>query len=171
MGMVMAPITVEPLQADQLRSVFPLIREVAPNLTLPDWLRFGRQLTASRRATQAGIIAARRSGRDFPCGMFCYRVYQDLERGRVLGAEHFVAVDILDPQAVLAALVAELDALGRRLGCDAVRSLVHGAQHEISDGLEAAGHAPEASLLLKPLLDHKSTSQWPDSISRAEPRT
>jgi hypothetical protein len=148
---VMSTFTVELLQSDQLRSVFPLIREAVPNLTLSEWLRFARQLTAPRRINQSGIMAARRVGRDYPCGLFCYRVYQDLERGKVLGAEHFVAVDLLDPAAVLTALVAELEGLGQRLGCNAVRSIVHGAQSDVSDGLEAAGHAPEAHLLLKSL--------------------
>jgi hypothetical protein len=157
----MATFTVELLRSDQARSVFPLIREAAPNLTLSEWLRFARQLTSGRRANLAGIMAARRSGRDYPCGLFCYRVHQDLERGKVLEAEHFVAVDLLDPAAVLTALVSELEGLGRRLGCSAVRSIVHGQKSEVSDGLAAAGHAPNAHLLLKPL---------PSSTRRAEPQ-
>lgn len=148
----MSPITVESLRPDQIHAVYPLIREAVPNLTVADWVRFARTLTGSRRAGQTGIVAARRTGRDYPCGLFCYRVDQDLERGRVLIAEHFVAVDLLDPAAVLAALVAELDALGVRLGCTAVRSVVHGAEPAVSGGLTAAGHAPEGMLLLKPLL-------------------
>ena len=34
-------------------------------------------------------------------------------------ADHFVAIDLLEPAAVLAALVEELDSLGKRLGCRA----------------------------------------------------
>ena len=74
-----------------------------------------------------------------------------LGQGKVLIAEYFVAVDLLDPKAVLEALVAELDALGHRLDCNAVRSVVHGGEPEVAGGLVAAGHAPEASLLLKAL--------------------
>ncbi len=69
----------------------------------------------------------------------------------MLIAEYFVAVDLLDPKGVLEVLVAELDALGHRLGCNAVRSVVHGREPEVAGGLAAAGHAPEASLLLKAL--------------------
>ena len=55
---------------------------------------------------------------------------------------------------MLAALVEELDGLAKRLGCQAVRSLVHGGAPDVEGGLYAAGHRPEgASLLLKKLLE------------------
>lgn len=149
----MADFVVEMLSREQLRSVYPLVREAVPTLDLSTWLRFARQLTAPRRTGQCGIIAARREGRSFPSGLFCYRVSDDLKLGKVLIADHFVAVDLLEPAAVLAALVEELDRLAKRLDCHAVRSLVHGGASEVEGGLHAAGHRPEgASLLLKRLL-------------------
>jgi hypothetical protein len=70
----------------------------------------------------------------------------------VLIADHFVAVDLLDPAAILVALVEELDDLAKQLGCQAVRSVVHGGERDVADGLHAAGHRLEgASLLLKRL--------------------
>jgi hypothetical protein len=150
----MGDFITEVLSRDQIRAVYPLVREAFPTLDLSGWLRFARQLTGPRRSGQCGIIAARREGRAFPCGLFCYRVETDLKLGRVLVADHFVAVDLLDPAAVLVALVDELDGLAKRLGCQAVRSLVHGGAPEVEDGLHAAGHRPEgASLLLKRLLE------------------
>ena len=125
-----------------------------PAIDLAAWTEFARRLTG-RRPANAGIMAAWREGRPFPCGLFCYRVDTILGQGRVLIAEYFVAVDLLDPKGVLNALVAELDALGRRLGCNAVRSVVHGGEPELAGGLAAAGHAPEASLLLKALVAGK----------------
>lgn len=153
----MADFIIEVLSRDQVRSLYPLVREAVPSLTLPTWLRFARQLTGTRRASQCGIVAARREGRLFPCGLFCYRVEEDLKLGKVLIADHFVAVDLLDPASVLAALVEELDSLAKRMGCHAVRSLVHGGTPHIEGGLCAAGHEPEdASLLLKKLLEAPS---------------
>ena len=149
----MADFVVEVLSRDQIRAVYPLVREAVPTLDLSNWLRFARQLTGSRRGASCGIVAARREGRAYPCGLFCYRVEDDLKLGKVLVADHFVAVDLLDPGAVLAALVQELDVLAKRLGCAAVRSLVHGGTPDIADSLGAAGHQPEgAALLLKHLL-------------------
>jgi hypothetical protein len=146
----MTPFFVEPLARDQIRAVYPLIREAIPGLGLADWLRFAQGVTSPRRG-QAGIIVARRQGHDFPSGLFCYRVDPDPALGKVLVAEHFVAVDLLHPDDVLAALVAELDALGQRLGCKAVRSIVHG--EAVEGGLAQAGHATIGSILGKVLGD------------------
>src|SRR5690242_21801474 len=117
----MADFVIETLARDQLPAVYPLVREAVPRLSLTAWLRFARPLTGPRRSGQCGIVTARREGRSFPCGLFCYRVDDDLTLGRVLVADHFVAVDLLDPGAVLAALVDDLDALARRLGCKGVQ--------------------------------------------------
>ena len=150
----MGEFIIEVLSRDQLRYVYPLVREAFPTLDLSGWLRFGRQLTGPRRTGQCGIVAARREGRVFPCGLFCYRVEDDLELGKVLIADHFVAIDLLNPAVVLAALVEELDHLAKRLDCQAVRSLVHGGTREVAGGLFAAGHQPDDSaLLLKKLLE------------------
>lgn len=155
----MPPFTVRSLPPDQLLAVYPLIREAEPALDAADWVRFARQLTAVRRSGQAGIVAAWRQGRSYPCGLFCYRVDNDLVRGRVLVAEHFVAIDLLDSQAVLTALVDELESLAARLECKAVRSLVHGANAELRSGLSAAGHKPDGSLLLKRVPAHPTGSR------------
>jgi len=153
----MTSFFVEPLARDQIRAVYPLIREAIPGLNLAAWLRFAQGVTSPRRRVgMAGIIVARRQGHDFPSGLFCYRVDPDPALGKILVAEHFVAVDLLRPDDVLAALVAELDALGERLGCKAVRSIVHG--EAVEGGLAQAGHATIGSILGKVLGDHSVTT-------------
>jgi hypothetical protein len=148
----MGEFVIETLGRERLSAVYPLVREAVPTLNLAGWLRYARPLSASRRGAQCGIVTARREGRSFPCGLFCYRVDEDLSLGRILVADHFVAIDLLDPGAVLDALVEELDGLARRLECKAVRSLVHGGTSGVADSLDAAGHRPDdASLLLKRL--------------------
>jgi hypothetical protein len=164
----MAEFIIEELSRDQVRAVYPLVREAFPPLNLSTWLRFARQMIGPHRGARCGIIAARREGRAYPCGLFCYRVEDDLKLGKVLIADHFVAVDLLDPAAVLAALVEELDVLAERLGCQAVRSLVHGGAPDIEGGLYAAGHRPErASLLLKRFLE---TPCWRWAGRQGKPR-
>ena len=112
-------------------------------------------------------MMVRREARTFPCGLFCYRVEDDLKLGKVLTADHFVAIHLLDPGAVLAALVEELDVLAKRLGCEAVRSLVHGGAPTVAGGLYAAGHRPEgATPLLKKLQD---ASRGDHANARATP--
>ena len=163
----MSSFTVEPLSRDQIRTVYPLIREAIPGLSLTAWLRFAQSATSGaatsgaatsgaatsgRRGGQSGVIVARRDSHDFPSGLFCYRVDPDPALGKILVAEHFVAVDLLRPEEVLAALVQELDALGQRLGCKAVRSIVHGP--DVEGGLALAGHATVGSILSKALAGH-----------------
>jgi hypothetical protein len=145
----MTPFIVAPLSRDQVHTVYPLIREAIPGLSLTAWLRFARNATSRRGKDQSGIVIARRQQRDFPSGLFCYRVDLDPGLGRVLVAEHFVALDLLHPDDVLAALVQELDALGKRLDCKAVRGIVH--RPEVAGGLTKAGHATIGSILGKPL--------------------
>ncbi len=147
----MSSCIVRSLPSDQILAVYPLVREAVPELNSSAWVRFARHLLSPKRTGQGGIIAAWRPGRSFPCGLVCYRVDNDLLRGRILVAEHFVAIDLLDPQAVLTALVAELELLAARLDCKAVRSVVHGGNSPVRSGLSAAGHRPEAALLLKPV--------------------
>ena len=62
----MADFIIEALSRDQIRAVYPLVREAFPPLDLSTWLRFARQLTGPRRGGQCGIIAARREGQDLP---------------------------------------------------------------------------------------------------------
>lgn len=145
----MQPFIVEPLSRDRIRAVYPLIREAIPGLDLSAWLKFARGVTGVRRDIRSGIIVARREGHDHPSGLFCFRVDRDPALDKVLVAEHFVAIDLLHPAAVLHALVEELDALGKRLGCNAVRSIVH--RPEIAGGLTRAGHAAEGEILGKAL--------------------
>ena len=162
----MTPFTVEPLPRAQIRAVYPLIREAIPGLSLAAWLRFAQSatggasgascVTEGRRNSQSGIIVARREGHGFPSGLFCYRVDRDPALGKVLVAEHFVAVDLLHPADILAALVDELDALGKRLGCKAVRGIVH--QPDIEGGLALAGHEMVGSILGKNLTEAPSVA-------------
>jgi hypothetical protein len=154
----MAGFIIELLSRDQIRSVYPLIREAVATIDLTTWLRFARQFTGPRRPGHGGIVTVRREGRPFPCGLFCYHVEDDLKLGKVLTADHFVAVDLLEPDAVLAALVEELDALAGRLGCQAMRSLVHGGPPIVAGGLYAAGHRPEGAVPLLKKLPRTSTN-------------
>ncbi len=145
----MSKITIAPLSADQLHTVYPLIREVAPGLDLAGWLRLARRMIGPRRGGRSGIMVARRDGRAYPCGLFCYRREQDLDGAAVLVADHFVALDILDAKPVLASLVGALDELAVRLECTSVQSTVRTGAQEVAALLSGAGHQREAEMLTK----------------------
>jgi hypothetical protein len=136
---------------DEVHTVYPLVREVVPTLDLKTWTRIARRIANPRRADQAGIRVVLRSPRQLPCGLFVYRHEHDLAHGPTLVAEHMVAIDVLDPQSVMQALVSELEILAERLGCLAVRTMVLGHASLATSGLYAAGHRPEGATLWKPL--------------------
>lgn len=146
----MSGISVTPLSAEQIDTVYPLVREVAPGLGAAEWRRYARRAIGTARAGHGGIMVARRQGRPFPCGLFSYRKEQELGRGPVLVASHFVALDILDPRPVLAALVRELEALAPRLGCAAMRVSVGKDAADVALELARAGHRQESQTLAKP---------------------
>lgn len=141
----------EDLAPDQAGTVFPLLREAIPGLSLAVWLRFARRVTGPRRAGQSGIMVVRRAPRPMPCGLFIWRRDDDLAHGAVLVAEHLVAIDLLDPEPVMAALVGELEALAPRLGCGGIRTMVIKADAPLAARLLAAGHAKEGAAMWKPV--------------------
>jgi hypothetical protein len=144
-------LTCEALLPALAGTVFPLLREAIPALDLQAWLRYARRLTTPRRTGHSGIMVARRAPRPMPCGLFIWRRDDDLEHGAVLAAEHLVAVDLLDPEPVRAALVQELEALAQRLACGGIRTMVIRPDAPVAARLLAAGHANEGAAMWKTL--------------------
>lgn len=96
---------------------------------------------------------ARRAGHTFLCGLACYEQDEDMAHGLILQAGHFIAMDILDPAPVLAALVHAIEKSAQQLGCSAVRAVVHQGQTHLTNSLLAGGHFPEATLMVKQILN------------------
>jgi len=142
---------VEPLAKDQIAAAFPLIREAMPSLDIKSWTRLARDLTDPRRSRQRGILAARRHQRRHASGLLYYRKEHDLERGAILIADHYVAIDLLDARPVVAALITALERLAVELHCSAVRSVLHASSADIASELYSAGHYLEGATLCKPV--------------------
>jgi hypothetical protein len=142
----LADLLVEPFNRDDVRLLFPLMQMAEPDLDLPRWMHFAAKL-ARRRDGRAGILVARRHVRRYPCGSVCFRAVEDLHYGSVLLAEHFVAVDPIDPHSVLKALTQRLDQLAQELGCGAVRVITPDGHASVE--LRRAGHNGEGVVLLK----------------------
>jgi hypothetical protein len=54
------------------------------------------------------VIITRRRGGHLPSGLFCYWRERHLATAPALRAEHFIAIDMLNPAVVLTALLTEL---------------------------------------------------------------
>ena len=145
----MSGLSCHPLPPEQASAVFPLLREAIPGLDLRAWLRFARRAADPKRAGREGIIVVVRAPRTMPCGLFVYRKEEELGHGNVLVAEHFVAVDLLDAEPVMQALITELDLVAKRLGCGAIRAMVLNPSSSTASQLASAGHRPGGSALWK----------------------
>jgi hypothetical protein len=147
----MTGFTAGMVTADQLRIVFPLVREAVPGLDLKTWLGFSRRMVRRRWLPDRGIVAVRRSARAQPCGLFGYHCQKDLAHDAILVANHFMALDVLDPPAVMRALTQELELLASRLGCGAIRATVVREGSLADAGLRAAGLNRQGTTLWKRL--------------------
>jgi hypothetical protein len=139
-------LVTERLQPEQIRTLYPLMRASQPALLLPDWLRYARRVTAARAQSREGVLVVRRPALRHPSGAVCYRRDRGMGPASTLTAEHFIALDLLEPAAVLAALAEGLDGVAERLGCNTILSIVHG-DPSLVENLRSAGHAPDGVVL------------------------
>jgi hypothetical protein len=80
-----------------------------------------------------------------------------------------VALDLLGPAPVLAALTTQIDRIAEQLGCAAITTTVHRGGASVTDSLFAAGHRPEGAVLTKPLGAAASSSAPPTHGKSAFP--
>lgn len=147
----MVAVIVRPMPPNDAALVFPLIREIAPSLTLAAWLRQSKRLTSARIRSHFGVMTAIRLGRPFPIGLLCYRRHTDVVRGQVLTAEYVVAMELLDQRPVVMAMVAALEARARELGCAGTFAIIPKFSEDVSRALQEGGHQPQGAILWKTL--------------------
>ena len=143
----MPELVVEPLLLPQARLAFPLMRQVMPDLTLDGWLRFARHVVRTSCQARSGILTARRLRSQHFCGAVCFHRDHDPHLGAVLIAEHLVALDLLYPQAIAAALIEALDGVALTLNCQVLRLVVLEGQPGLDRTLRAYGHYPAGLIL------------------------
>jgi len=112
------------LTIGQIDQAFPIIQAVRPTLGLDDWRRFAVALSAIG-AERAGIMTAQAAG--YIHGLFSYAVEPHILHRRVLSVDNFVAVDLLDPGAVIETLLESIDRLAGELRCSAVCTILTAA--------------------------------------------
>jgi hypothetical protein len=145
---------VEPLKRSQLRAVYPLVQHAGVSIDLKTWLRYARPLAEPHPNARRGAITVRRVQAKLPCGLFCYAREPDLVHGNVLRAEHFVALDIVNPDEALAALLDGLDFLSTQLGIRTVRAVVGPGEEAVTAVMRGAGLSTDAQIFTKILVGH-----------------
>jgi len=139
------------LTPGQAQAAYPLMRQLAPELSLRGWLAYARRRPRRCISGNEGILLANRAGVAHPSGAVCYRRDRDMRQGAILTAEHIIALDLLYPEAVLAALLAELDCVAERLSCSVIRVIVPHGRPSLLENLCGAGHQAEGVFLSKTL--------------------
>jgi hypothetical protein len=134
---------IESLAQANILNAYPLVQLTDPGLGLESWKRQARAAIGTRAGSAQGILVARRRLRQHISGMVWYRTERDFAQGRVLAASNLIAVDLIDPRAIMLGLVRALGRQARLQGCRTVRLVV------AQDAL-LAGMVPGAVLEAEP---------------------
>lgn len=166
--------TIAPLQPEEIRPAFALVRTAWPEVTLPAWRRFAAGATRAARTgakARRGLIAARAETGAI-VGLYAYSVDRDPALGAVLRVDHLIALDLVDRAAVTEALLGSLDSLAAALGCDAIRTILGARQDGITSRFFAAGHHVSGLVLARPTGPSHSTKEYPHvpDIARTDGR-
>jgi hypothetical protein len=116
------PFAAKELTGGQVAQAFPLIQSVAPHLTLEQWNCFVdlvTNLAGGVQHPQAGIMTIQ-NNRGYIQGLFSYTVEANLNHGRVLSIDNFVAFDLVDRDKAIEAMFGAMDDIAYGLGCHAI---------------------------------------------------
>ncbi len=114
----MANALVTPLSADELDEALVLAQLGSLHLDDDAWRR--ESLALMSDPARGGVLIARNSGGG-ACGILRYWILPDGDARPSLQVERLVAFDLMDPQSVADALVAEVLKLARLHDCDSLR--------------------------------------------------
>jgi hypothetical protein len=151
--------TAKTLTGDQSAQAFPVIQTIVPSITLEHWNDFVHLLTHDDacQGRQAGIMTVQ-SERGYIHGLFCYTVGVDIHHGPVLSIENFVALDLVERELAIKALVNAMEKIAHRLDCHAIHVhlpdelvLPPESRQWLLSIFEGAGHRVETVRLCKHL--------------------
>jgi len=131
-------LTAKPLATPQIEQSFALMRTILPDLSLDRWRTYVRSILDDAQTVNgpnggtvpiSGIITAQTPDA-YIHGLFCYRVDDHLHYGRVLCADHFIVLDLVDPSAATSVLLRALEQVAHSLSCNAICTTLPEAQDQ-----------------------------------------
>lgn len=105
---------VDELKTSEADSAFPLVRAIAPEVTLDDWRDY-----VLRRSLQGGLLGLFGADGEVT-GLLSYRLGERLRHGTVLALDDFVTFELSQNAPGRRALLAAAEELARTLGCTGV---------------------------------------------------
>jgi len=133
---------VERLTDERASHAFPLVQASNPGIELPAWLDFVRFHNSQFPADNSGVMAMRDSTDCF-CGVFAYRIEQDVRNGRIFSIQLFVAADIMNSLSTVRALLDAAETSASKLVCAAVQVRLSKDQAVMGSHLETLGLATD----------------------------
>ena len=141
---------VDALGMAEADAAFPLVRAIAPEIGLDQWLDY-----VERRSREGGLMGLFGSDGTL-IGLFSYRIGERLRHGRVLALDDFVSFELSKAAPGRAALMIAAEQLARDLGCTGLEVRV-GSRGFADPGSEKAagwtglGVALDSVIFVKPL--------------------
>lgn len=124
---------VDELKASEADAAFPLVRAIAPEVTLDDWRDYVR-----RRSMQGGLLGL--FGVDGALvGLLSYRFGERLRRGRVLALDDFVTFELSQGAPGRGALMEAAEDLARSLNCTELEVRIAARGFADADSAKASG--------------------------------
>lgn len=103
---------VDALKLENAFSAFPLVRAIAPEISLDEWLDY-----VERRCREGGLVGLFLGSDAVLSGLFSYRFGERLRHGRVLALDDFVSFELTQAAPARQALMSAAEELARSLGC------------------------------------------------------
>ena len=122
---------VDELKPGEAGLAFPLVRAIAPEVTMDGWLDYVR-----RRSMQGGLLGLFGADGELS-GLVSYRLGQRLRHGTVLALEDFVTFELSQAAPGRRALLAAAEELAKALGCTGLELRV-GKRGLADDGSQRA---------------------------------
>ncbi len=144
------PFTTFALRPEDIAVVFPLVRAIDADIDLARWRSFARRMIDAPAAWPSGAVGLRGAA-GYICGLFIYRVEDDLRHGTILAVDLFTALDILNEDRAIRALLQVAEAKARELNCAATHIRIGTSQKSLALHFTAAGHIQEATLFCRPV--------------------
>lgn len=122
------PVTVKfltrPLERDQVAQAYALIQSADPTLSLDRWTRFAHKMLAQPRSSRHTGIMTIQTEAGYMCGLFAFEIVDDLRLNRTLAIRNVFAISLIQPEAIIRALLESAESLAHLNGCAAITAIV-----------------------------------------------
>lgn len=108
--------SIRPVTADLVGQAFPVVQAAAPDVTLEQWRAFATNPPGENGMGLVGVF----NEQDYIVGLFAYRREPHLQHGRILRICHLAAVDLVDSEPVLQALLQAIEDQAKAQDCSAI---------------------------------------------------